>query len=157
MIEPEVAELLESPCALIVGTVDASGMPDATRGWGLRVEPDGAHVRLLLSSNAAVTLANLGTTARLALTATDVATLYSVQIKGRASNVEAPTGEDIDRFERFCVEVVHRIAEVTGENTEIIVRLKPPGVIACTVRVDEVFDQTPGPSAGACLAPVESP
>ena len=51
MIEPEVAELLESPCSLIVGTVDADGLPDATRGGASRSSgPD--RVRVLLAADA---------------------------------------------------------------------------------------------------------
>ncbi|HUP71885.1 MAG TPA: hypothetical protein VM282_02445 [Acidimicrobiales bacterium] len=75
MIEPDIIELMESPCSLIVGSVDADGLSDATRGWGLHVEDGGTRVRLLLSANAAVTLANLGSTRRIALTATHFLTL----------------------------------------------------------------------------------
>ena len=53
VIEAEVAELLESPCSLIVGTVDADGLPDATRGWGVEVLAGGTQVRVLLAANAA--------------------------------------------------------------------------------------------------------
>ena len=49
MIGPELAALLESPCSLIVGTVDADGLPDASRAWGLEVLDD-RHLRVLLST-----------------------------------------------------------------------------------------------------------
>ena len=61
MIEPEIVELLESPCSLIVGTVDADGLPDATRGWGVEVLDEAPGCGCLLSANAETTLANLRT------------------------------------------------------------------------------------------------
>ncbi len=46
VINAHFGELLESPCALIVGTVDADLRPDATRGWGIDVAPAGDGERL---------------------------------------------------------------------------------------------------------------
>jgi len=155
VIEPEAAELLESPCAMIVGTVDGDGLPDATRGWGFEVlGPD--HARVLLSSNATATLENLRTTGVIALTVTHFATLVSYQLKGRASAIDPASAEDRIRFDRFCAGCVHALHEAHGTPVEMIERLKPPGIVAVVMTVDSVFDQTPGPAAGAKLAPVES-
>jgi predicted pyridoxine 5'-phosphate oxidase superfamily flavin-nucleotide-binding protein len=155
VIEPEAAELLESPCAMIVGTVDADGLPDATRGWGFEVlEPDEA--RVLLSSNATITLDNLRTTGVIALTVTHFSTLVSYQVKGRASSIEPATAEDRIRFDTFCAGCIHDLHEIDGTAVELIERLRPPGIIAVLISVESVFDQTPGPAAGAKLAPVEA-
>jgi hypothetical protein len=154
VIEPERRQLLESPGALVVGTVDESRLPDATRGWGLEVLDDGAAVRVLLASNASATLANLRATGRIAVTATDIPTFESVQVKGRASSVEAPTAADRERFARFCDGVVKIVAEIDGTTEDMVARMIPVDVVACVVAVEEMFDQTPGPSAGTRLAPV---
>jgi hypothetical protein len=153
VIEAGKRELLESPCALIVATVDADGLPDGTRGWGLQVLPDGEHVRVLLSSNASRSLDNLGTTGAIAITATHFVTLESVQLKGRLVALEPATDDDRRRFERFCTEAFEEIANVEGTPATIVARMRPPGVVAATVTVESVFDQTPGPAAGARLAP----
>ena len=156
MLEPDQVELLESPCALIVGTVDATGLPDATRGWGLAMLPGCKKVRLLLSSNATTTLDNLRTTARIAVTATHFSTLESVQVKGRVLSVEEATADDRIRFDRFGAGCVRGVHELDGTPEEAIWRLMPPGVVACVFTIEEVFDQTPGPAAGARLAPAEA-
>jgi hypothetical protein len=155
VIEPEAVELLESPCAMIVGTVDADGLPDATRGWSLEVVGP-SEIRVLLSSNATTTLDNLATTGTFALTVTHFMTFVSYQLKGRAVRTEPATAEDRIRFDAFCAGCVTAIHEGDGTPEELIWRLVPPGLVACIVAVDSVFDQTPGPTAGAKLAPTET-
>ena len=128
MIQPDQAELLESPCALIVGTVDRTGLPDATRGWGLEVLDDGTRVRILLSSNASVSLANALDTGRLALTATNFATLVSVQVKGAVTGIEEATPADRIRFDRFCAGCMHELEELEGTPPSLTARLTPSTV-----------------------------
>jgi hypothetical protein len=153
VIEADVAELFESPCSLLVGTVSTDGVPDATRGWSVQVlGPD--RVRVLLPGNAVRTFANLKGDGRVALTATHFYTLVSWQLKGRSVTVEAATGADRVRYDAFCAGCVRMLHEGDGTPEEIIWRLVPPDIVACEVLVEQVFDQTPGPEAGARVAPV---
>jgi hypothetical protein len=153
VIEPEVAELLESPCSLLVGTVSADGIPEASRGWSVEVlGPD--RVRVLLASNATRTLAILEHGGQLALTTTHFSTLVSWQLKGRAVTVEPVTAADRIRYDAFCAGCVRMLHEGDGTPEETIWRLVPPGLVACEMVVEEVFDQTPGPEAGARVAPM---
>jgi hypothetical protein len=155
VIEPDAKELLESPCAMIVGTVAADGLPDATRGWGLEVTGR-CEVRVLLSSHATTSLENLATTGAFAVTVTHFTTFVSYQLKGHAQRTEPATAEDRIRFDTFCAGCVRAIHEADGTPEDLIWRILPPGIVACVVTVDSVFDQTPGPAAGAKLAPTEA-
>jgi hypothetical protein len=134
VITAETAELVESPCSLIVGTVDATGLPDASRAWGAEVIDDG-HVRLLLSTQAEVTRRNVERGGRVAVTATHFFTFESVQ------------------FDHYCSGAAAAIAESDGTPLERVMRFITAGIYACTMTVEAVFDQTPGRSAGAQLAP----
>lgn len=154
MISPDQAQPLESPCSLIVATVDDDGLPDATRGWSIEILADG-RIRLLLSTTATVTLENLRANGRIALTGTHFASLVSVQVKGVVEVIEGATAPDRIRFDRFCAGCVHAIHELDGTPEELIWRMAPPEVVACVLRVAEVYDQTPGPGAGARIAPAE--
>lgn len=155
MIEPEVAELLESPCSLLVGSVSADGVPDATRGWSVVLQgPD--RVRVLLAANAERTLGHLADGGRMALTATHFVTLVSWQLKGRAARVEPATAVDQIRFDAFCAECVRILHLADGTAEEVVRRLIPPGIVACEMAVEQVYDQTPGPAAGVRIAPVPS-
>jgi Pyridoxamine 5'-phosphate oxidase len=153
VIEPEMVELLESPCSLLVASVDRDGLPDATRGWGVSVLA-GDRVRVLLAANAGRTLANLEGDGRIALTVTHFATLVSWQLKGRARLTEPANAADHIRFDAFCAGCVEVLHALEGTPDEIIWRMVPPGIVACEMEVEQVFDQTPGPSAGAKVAPV---
>jgi hypothetical protein len=152
VIEPEIVELLESPCAQIVGTVDDDGLPDASRGWGALVHDDGRRIRLLVASNAATTIRNLRTTGRIAFTATQFLTLRSVQVKGIAVAVEDPDEDDRARFTQFCAGCARALHEIDDTPEELVSRMVPSDVVACVMTVDELFDQTPGPGAGTRLA-----
>ena len=156
-MEAAIVELMESPCSLIVGTVDADGLPDATRGWGVLVLDGGAQIRLLLAANAAVTLRNLRSTGRIALTATNFRTFDSVQVKGIALAVEEATDADRARFEKFCADCVRTLHEIDDTPEALIGRFMPSGVVACIMTADELFDQTPGPGAGKCLTSSKVP
>jgi hypothetical protein len=152
VITAETAELVESPCSLIVGTVDAAGLPDASRAWGAEVIDDG-HVRLLLSTQAEVTRRNVERGGRVAVTATHFFTFESVQLKGVATLIEEATPADRIRFDHYCSGAAAAIAESDGTPLERVMRFMPAGIYACTMTVEAVFDQTPGRSAGAQLAP----
>jgi predicted pyridoxine 5'-phosphate oxidase superfamily flavin-nucleotide-binding protein len=153
VIGSELAEFLESPCSLIVGTVDPDGTPDASRAWGVEVLDD-RHLRVLLSTQAPVTRRNVERGGAIALTATHFSTFESVQVKGRATQVDEATAADRIRFERYCAGATRAIAEADGSPEELVDRFMTADVYACRITVDSVYDQTPGRSAGTQLAPV---
>jgi hypothetical protein len=152
VIGSELAAFLESPCSLIVGTVDADGLPDASRAWGVEVL-DEHRLRVLLSIQAPVTRRNVEAGGAIALTATHFSTFESVQLKGRASQVEEANPADRIRFERYCAGAARAISEADGTPEELVERFMTADVYVCHMRVDSVYDQTPGRSAGTQLAP----
>jgi len=155
VIEPQVAEQLESPCSLLVGTVAPDGLPDATRGWGVDVlGPD--RLRVLIAADAPRTLANLSGGGRVALTTTNFRTMVSWQLKGRALLLEAASAADRIYFDEFCAGCLGILVPLHETAEERISRMIPAGVVACEMLVEQVFDQTPGPDAGARVAPVEA-
>jgi hypothetical protein len=155
VIEPEVAELLESPCSLLVGTVSADGLPDAVRGWGAELlGPD--RVRVLLAADADRALANLADGGRIALTTTHFITAVSWQLKGVATSLEDAAAADRIRFDTYCSGCLQLLSVVQDTPEAVIARLLPTGVVACEMLVEQVFDQTPGPGAGARIAPQAS-
>jgi hypothetical protein len=89
---------------------------------------------------------------RVALTAANVVTLTSLQVKGRVLAVEEPTALDEatrrSRTDLFLADV----AETDRVPREVLDALVPADFRVCVIEVDEVFDQTPGPAAGRELA-----
>ena len=155
MIGRELVAFLESPCSLIVGTVDADGFPDACRAWGVEVL-DERNLRVLLSTQAPVTRRNVEGGGAIALTATHFMTFESVQLKGHATRVGEAGPADRIRFERYVSGATRAIAETDGTPEELVARFITADVYVCHMDVDSVYDQTPGRSAGTQLAPEPS-
>lgn len=156
VISPDTAAFLATGCALIVGAITPDGAPFAARGWGLDLlggDPTSAErpptVRLLLDLTDATTCASLLPGTPIAITATSVVTLRSVQLKGRVTDAGDATDDDRARAARYCQMFEDDVVATDGLDRLIFRRIIPPDYCARVVEVDAVFDQTPGPGAGA--------
>ena len=148
MLEAAMAEFLGGGVSLIVATVTDDGAPHATRGWSLRLTgPSTARVLLPLHDTTA--LDRLAAGARVAITAADVTTLRSVQLKGRAIGVEPATDDDREHAARHNDAFFAEVSATDGTPRALLDRLVPAGYAACLLEIAEVYDQTPGPGAGA--------
>jgi hypothetical protein len=157
VLDPDLIAFLESGCSTIVGLLTPTGEPFATRAWGTAVvDPERPTLRLLLGAAALASVgrhAGDGSSFPLAVTGADVQTLRSLQLKGTAHSIEMVTDEDRVRSARFCDEFFGAVAQVDGIRRQLMARLAPIDLLACTFDADEMYDQTPGPGAGAPLPP----
>jgi hypothetical protein len=152
VVEGAAAEVLAGGCALIVGIVSDDRVPYAARGWGLTVLPgQPSRVRLVLSRDDGSRLRNDSDTRAIAVTAADIRTFHAIQLKGRAGVLEAADNADRAAVIRYCDSFFGAVEEVDGTERRFLNRLVPEDFVACTVVVDELYDQTPGPGAGAAL------
>ena len=151
MLSAETKDFLESGCALIVATVSSTGEPFATRGWGLEVLDENGRVRLLLDAADAHALGDLSDTGRIAITAAHVPTLHSMQMKGHGVGSEPGSDRDRRKAREYCDEFFTDIESTDGTNRRLLERLVPDDYVACEIVIDEFYDQTPGPGAGASL------
>jgi hypothetical protein len=153
MLDAATVAFLEGGCALVVGTVGEAGEPFVSRGWGLTIlGDDPPTARLLLAAGDTRTLAHVAEGGRIAVTGTDVPTLRSRQVKGHGIGVEPATDGDRARARRFLDEFTRDVHDTEGTPRRLLDRLAPPDYAACTIVIDEVYDQTPGPGAGAPVA-----
>jgi hypothetical protein len=75
----------------------------------------------------------------------------AVQVKGVATVVSEPEEADLERVERHFRSFVAEAARI-GAPAELSGRmLVRTGLVAVQFSIDEVFDQTPGPTAGRHL------
>lgn len=152
MFTLDVMSIIEAGTSLIVGTVGPDGEPRASRAFALTVvDPDANVVRLVLSADDPIVVANLATGA-LAVTAADVRTLRSVQLKGRITQIEPPTVDDLATAHEHAELFFAAIADTDGHPPSLTRQLLPIDSIAVEMVVEELFDQTPGPSAGSRVA-----
>jgi hypothetical protein len=152
-LSPDFVGLLPGGCALIVATVGPDGAPLATRGWGLLVlsPTDGGalRIRLVVDADDAPALDQLAPARRVAVTGADVRTLRSAQVKGRIVEAEPATADDEQLAATYCDDFFDAVVQTDGADRRLLERLVPSRYGAWVVVVDEVFDQTPGPEAGA--------
>jgi hypothetical protein len=149
VFDAERATFLESGCALIVGSASPDGEPNVGRAWGITILPEPGQVRVLLDVEDDATVRNATAGGGVAVTGASIMTLRSVQLKGRALGVEDATAADVGRAERYCEAFYGDLYETDRVERSLFDRLVPSGYVACTLAVEHVFDQTPGPGAGA--------
>jgi hypothetical protein len=137
--------------SILVGTVDPSGWPAACRGVGLVVDEDRQGFTVYVPvATGAETVANVASNGRVAVSATEPASHTSVQLKGRIRAVrvaredeEARVRTSIDRF----ADTLDRVGLPRGVTRTMTCW----PAFAIEVVVEAVFDQTPGPRAGALV------
>ena len=133
-----------------MGTASPDGEPHAGRGWGLDVldDSEAPTVRVLVDARDPVTIANLAAGGAVAITAADIRTLRSIQMKGRSLGVDPPDPGDAERAGRYCDAFMIDIMETDGTPRDLLERIVPEGFVPCRVVVEDRFDQTPGPGSG---------
>ena len=152
MLEADVVELLESGCGLLIGLVTAAGKPLAARGWGLTVLSDGTRARILLGGEE---LGRLGyppggeISTMVAVTGSSVLTLRSIQLKGPITATRLMDDDDADRLRSYCNDFFDDVAAVDSFPRHLMERMIPPAMCTCEFDIVEVYNQTPGPNAGA--------
>jgi hypothetical protein len=140
---------IEGGKSIVIATLGDDGLPLGSRAWGAAVvarQP--IELRLLVCPDDAPTMANLRPGVPVALTISDVRTLVSLQLKGEVLGMEAATDADEAFHRRFLEEFLGEIHEVDGESMDKLEQWSARPLAACHVAVHELYDQTPGPSAG---------
>ncbi|MGZ4677077.1 MAG: hypothetical protein ACXVJ7_01465 [Acidimicrobiia bacterium] len=152
-IGPDAAPRFAAGSALIVGAVDATGAPWAMRAWGAAVLEDGAALRIYVDADDRDVVPLLAPGAAVAVTGGCVRTLASAQVKGRVRVVDELTALDVATRERATELFARDVNETDHTPRELIDQMVPERFVACTLDVEEMYDQTPGPQAGASLPP----
>ena len=155
LVPEELIRLTDTGVALIVGTSDGRNVPELCRGWGVRVLSDRLQLEVCvpLGSGARV-LANIVETGNIAITLVQPTTYRSFQVKGRAQVVGEPSAGDLERVSRHqqrFIEEVAAIGMAGPEAARLFDSESVPGMSVIRMTVESLFDQTPGPGAGARL------
>lgn len=147
----ELRRFLEQGVSLIAVSSDASRVPSITRCAAARLD-DAGQVRVLISMpEGAAVVANIENSRRLALSCARPSTYRTFQLKGAdARRTEWPEGEAAARahLAAFSSEV-----EPLGLTAAACARLWSSHFVAIAFTPSEIFDQSPGPSAGAAVLP----
>lgn len=145
-----LGEFLEQGVATLGASADDDLVPEAFRAYAASWDGDGRRLRALINADAGRTLATVKPGTWLCFTFVDM-TLRSVQVKGPAvSGPEPPGPADAERIRRYIEKLV-TVGATRGVSRALMEAHRPFAVFAMTIAVEEMYDQTPGPTAGTRL------
>jgi hypothetical protein len=152
VLDPAVVELIHGGVAVGVATRDDDMRPEFARGWGPEASTDGRSLRVCLTAPEGSRMrANLKRNGAVAVGFSPPTIARAIQVKGVAMRVGEPEAADLERVERHVRSFVAE-AERIGAPAELSQRMfVREGLVAVQFSIDEVFDQTPGPTAGRRL------
>jgi hypothetical protein len=137
--------------SILVASADPRGVPSCCRGIAIASTDDletlTVYVPVATSQD---TIRNVGLTGRLAVAASNPVDNRSTQLKGSMTNARLAREDERDVVSRSLdafAEVLDRIG-VPRRLTHSVAHWP---AFAITMRVEEVYDQTPGPQAGTRL------
>lgn len=137
--------------SVLVGTVDADGIPTCCRGIAVAMRDDFELLTVYIpAATGQETVANLATTRRVAVGCTHPLSHDSVQIKGLTRGVRLAPASD-EAFVRQRLEAFGDVLEEIGLPRRVSRSMAHWPAFAIDVSVEQVFDQTPGPKAGAAI------
>ena len=151
-LHPAVVEFIHGGVAVGVATRDDDLKPEFARGWGPEVSADGRSVRLCLSAPEGSRMRmNLERNGAVAVGFCPPTVARAVQLKGVATVVGEPEADDLERAERHFGMFAAQTAQI-GAPAHFPERMfSRSGLYAVQFSIDELFDQSPGPTAGRRL------
>jgi hypothetical protein len=151
MTTEKLREWLGGGTSIIVATVDAEGVPATCRGIAVTPKGEDALTVYLPAATGQEALANLATTRRIAVSCSHPLSHSTVQVKGVTRGVKlAPASDEAfvrERWRQFA-----DVLDALGLPRSVTHRMTHWPAFAIDFSIEQVFDQTPGPKAGAPLA-----
>jgi hypothetical protein len=152
MIGSELRLFLEEGLGVHVGTRNGQLEPNGARALALKVENDGAHVVVYMAKTAAARLmADLRGNGHAAVCVARPTDDRACQVKGLFVSARPARADERDhivgQWERFLANLA-----AIGIPRQPAANWDTWPAVAIRLRATAVFDQTPGPSAGAPLS-----
>lgn len=148
MSRDRLRKLLDGGLSVMVGTVDADGIPTCCRGIAIQTRDDFETATVYVpAATGQETVANLATTRRIAVSCTEPLSHESTQIKGVTRGVKLAPAEDREYVTRRLDQFAATLDEI-GLPRAFGRRIAHWPAFAIDFSVEQVFDQTPGPRAG---------
>lgn len=154
--EPQLSEELIAfvggGVAVSIATRDEGLRPAFTRGWGPLVAKDGRSLSVCaIAPPGSATRANLERNGAMAIGFSPPTVARALQIKGSVVELRDPDDSDLERTERHLEAFTAEVLQIRYP-PDLARRLYiPSDFLSVTISIDDVFDQTPGPSAGTRL------
>jgi hypothetical protein len=147
-----ISALLAKVVAIQLSTVGEGLMPESVRGFGVELDA-GANVLSVLVCDAQTSrlVAALRKSERLAVNLTDPVVFRGLQVKGPLVCIEEPSDEAASAAARYFEQFVVALGPIGFKPAQLRGFFHHGKARWIRMRPVELFNQTPGPGAGAAL------
>jgi hypothetical protein len=150
-MEDRLRKCVEPGVSVIVGSVDSAGNPVCCRAVGLRTQDDLATVTVFVPvATSEETIANVASTRKLAVVTTHPISHCATQLKGTVERTR-PAREDEEPFIADHFGGFGGVLNAIGYPLRITRSIAQWPAYAIEMRVEEIYEQSPGPKAGTRL------
>lgn len=144
----EDAAFLHGPLSIMVASRDRGRVPSLTRAFAIQCAPDREHVSLWLPEALSTrVLQELEPGSPIAVVANRTATHFTLQLKGRVTRVRPMLAEEGPYLQASFRAFVNELISVGHSSSLGAVGLTGTFVVV-ELRVEHLYEQTPGPGAG---------
>lgn len=151
-IPPELARFMDGPILMTLATRDAENRPLIARGSGARATAEPDRVEVAISARLwPDAIANLRDNGMLALTLVQPADYRAFQLKGRAT-LRPAEAADHARAAAYVAQTIGLLVDLGVPEPLTRYWLTDRDIQVAALAVDRIFEQTPGPRAGAVIA-----
>ncbi len=156
MLSCDNLAFIQKGISICVASRDVRLVPSLSRALACRLSDDGLQIRIILVvSQSQELVRDVERSGAIAVVFTEPSTHRTLQIKGVGARLESIVPADLASVEQCHVEFREEIGKL-GFDTAFTARMfaVPEADLAViTFAPDSVFEQTPGPNAGAPLEP----
>jgi len=151
MIPQEIVDFIYSGQAGAVGSRDENMVPMLAMCWGTSIrDTEGVVITYVVQEQYEQILKNFHNNGRVTVTLVETTSYRSYQFKGQFLEARAMTPDEVD-FQRQFRETVVAGFNSGGYPYEVADRYVGRADLAIEFKVEEIFDQTPGPGAGKAV------
>lgn len=151
MVDTRVRRCLDAGMSLLVATVNSQLVPVCCRAIALASADDLTTVTVYLPlATSHETIQNVATTHRMAIAATFPLDNFSVQLKGTTGDARIAR-DDEAAFVRSRLASFADVLDTIGVPRRATLNAACWPAFAVDMRVEQAFEQTPGPNAGTRL------
>ncbi len=147
--------LLARPIAISIAGRNASLRPSVAHAYGARVAEDGKRIRIIvLRDEAHQVLADIAANGEVATVYSDVRSFRSLQIKGHDAIIDkfdAADAETQARHHRMTADELVALGYAPSLANGVFSVPRHPDFVTVAFTPTDIFQQTPGPGAGARL------
>jgi hypothetical protein len=149
MIPKEVIDVTNSQYFAYLGSRDGQLAPTVRMTWGVDFAADeDIATSFVIQAQYEQMLNNFQQNGRIALSYSDLSTHVAYQLKGHFLQARPLTEEEVALQQQYRREIINFLTEFAGYPEERLNVVAHLADLAIDLKVEKIFNQTPGPGAG---------